>query len=417
MKILMIAPACDGEDVGEAWVAFQWAKLLSERFDLTLLTTYKRGHTPPGRQLPDVRVVEWEEPPGVGRLERLNSLLQPGYVPFYVRARRWLRQRLAEGERFDVAHQVVPVAMRYPSPAADLGVPLVVGPVGGSLDSPAGFVDEEVATPWWQKLRRFDRWRIRRDPLLRATYESAACVIGVAPYVREFLATVRVPRFETMSETALHDVHAPIDRSGRSGPVRLLYVGRVIRTKGLRDVVRALGLVPDLDLTLDVVGDGNDREACEQLAAELGVDTRVTFHGTVPRAEVDDFYERADVFVFPSYREPGGNVSLEAMAFGLPLVVCRRGGPGANVDDSCAIRLAADSPAQLAADCAAALRTLVEDPTLRRRMGDAAREHALETHLWRQRLERMATLYDEVVAAPTDGPVSGTGPRSRRRGW
>ena len=35
MKILMIAPACDGEDVGEAWVAFQWAKLLAERFDLT----------------------------------------------------------------------------------------------------------------------------------------------------------------------------------------------------------------------------------------------------------------------------------------------------------------------------------------------------------------------------------------------
>ena len=95
MRILMIAPACDGEDVGEAWVAFQWAKLASERFDLTLLTTYKRGHTPPGRQLPGVRVIEWEEPPGVGRFERLNSLMQPGYAPFYLRARRWIKQRLA----------------------------------------------------------------------------------------------------------------------------------------------------------------------------------------------------------------------------------------------------------------------------------------------------------------------------------
>jgi len=395
----MIAPACDGEDVGEAWVAFQWAKLLSERFDLTLLTTYKRGHTPPARQLPRVRVVEWAEPAGVGRLERLNSLLQPGYAPFYVRARRWIRQRLAAGERFDVAHQVVPVAMRYPSPAADLGIPLVVGPVGGSLESPPGFVGDEGATPWWQKLRKFDAWRLEHDPLLRRTYESAACVVGVAPYVQQFLSRLHLRRFEIMSETAVDEVRDPIDRTARRGPVHLLHVGRIVRTKGLRDIIRALDLVRDLDLVLNVVGDGSDRDACEQLARKLGVDERVRFHGMVPRAAVDSFYEQADVFVFPSYREPGGNVSLEAMAFSLPLIVCRRGGPGANVDDTCAIRLEAHSPAQLSADCAGAIRTLVEDPDLRRRMGIAAREHASTTHLWPQRIARMATLYDEVVAA------------------
>ena len=93
MKVVMIAPACDGEDIGEAWVAFQWARMLSEKYDLTLLTTYKRGHTPSAVQLPGVRVIEWQEPPGVNRFERLNSLLQPGYLPFYVRARRWLRRR------------------------------------------------------------------------------------------------------------------------------------------------------------------------------------------------------------------------------------------------------------------------------------------------------------------------------------
>jgi glycosyltransferase involved in cell wall biosynthesis len=398
MKVLMIAPACDGEDVGEAWVAFQWAKQLSEIFELTLVTTFKRGHTPMSRQLPGVRVIEWCEPVGVGRFERLNSLMQPGYLPFYIRARRWIRQRQAEGERFDIAHQVVPVAMRYPSPAAGLGLPLVVGPVGGSLGSPPGFVEEEVSTPWWQKLRRLDAWRMSNDPLLRRTYESAACVIGVAEYVREFLSDLRLQRFEIMSETAVHEVHKPIDRTNRVGPVRLLYVGRIVRTKGLRDIVRALDLLRDVDVQLDVVGDGNDRAACEQLATELGVRPRVAFHGKVPRDAVDSFYERADIFVFPSYREPGGNVSLEAMSFGLPLIVCRGGGPGANVNDSCAIRLDADHPGQLAADCATAIRTLVEDAHLRRRMGAAAREHAAATHRWSQRIERAAALYGEIVS-------------------
>lgn len=398
MKIVMIAPACDGEDVGESWVAFQWARLLADRCELTVVTTYKDDHTPLSAQLPGVRVIEWPEPPGVGRFERLNSLMQPGYVPFYVRARRWLRRALASGERFDIAHQVVPVAMRYPSPAAGLGVPLVIGPVGGSLDSPVGFVAEEGATPWWQKLRRLDSWRVRHDVLLRRTFESASCVVGVAPYVQQFLSPLRIRRFEIMSETAVHEIHDPIDRTGRGGPVRLLHVGRIVRTKGLRDIIRALAKLDDLDVRLDVVGDGSDRQACEDLASELGVASLITFHGQVPRSEVDAFYAAADVFVFPSYREPGGNVSLEAMSFGLPLIVCERGGPGANVDDTCAFRLAAVSPDQLADDCAGAIRTLVQEPARRRQMGENARTLAATTHLWSQRIDRMTALYAELVA-------------------
>lgn len=398
MKVLMIAPACDGQDVGESWVAYQWAALVSQRFDLTLLTTYKRGHVPPSQQLPGVRVIEWSEPPLVGRVERLNSLMQPAYAPFYRRARRWIRGRLRAGERFDVAHQSVPVAMRYPSPARELGLPLIVGPVGGSLESPPGFVAEEGATPWYQRLRALDGWRIRHDPLLRSTYESADCVVGVAPYVQEFLSELTLRRFELLSETAVHDVPPPVDRSGRTGPVRLLHVGRIVRTKGLRDVIRALGDLRDLDVVLDVLGDGNDRAACEELAGSLGLGDRVVFHGSVPRAEVDGFYERADVFVFPSYREPGGNVALEAMSYSLPVIVCERGGPGANVSDACGFRLPAVSPEQLAADCAAAVRKLAEDRELRLRMGAAAREHVATTHLWEHRLDRMSELYASSAA-------------------
>ena len=398
LRLLIIAPACDGEDVGEAWVAFQWIKELAESFDVTLLCTYKLGHTPMSQQLPGVRVVEWAEPAGVDRFERLNSLMQPGYLPFYVRARRWIRSRQRAGEQFDIAHQVIPVAMRYPSPAAGLGLPLVIGPVGGSLESPPGFTAEEGATPWWQRLRQLDAWRIRHDRLLRRTYESADCVIGIADYVAEFLSDLRIQRLEIMSETAVHGVQPPIDRSRRVGTIRLLHVGRTVRTKGLRDVIRAMADLRDLDVHLDVVGDGNDREACEELATALKIGDLVTFHGKLPRAEVDAFYERADVFVFPSYREPGGNVSLEAMSFGLPVIICRRGGPGASVDDSCGIRLDSVSPQQLAADCAAAIRSLVTDRELRLRMGAAGREYVATHHLWSHRVARLNTIYGEIAA-------------------
>jgi glycosyltransferase involved in cell wall biosynthesis len=395
--VLLIAPACDGQDVGESWLAHQWAELLSQRANVTLLTSHKRDHVPPSRQLDGVRVVEWPEPPGVGRFERFNSLLQPGYVPFYVRARRWARLRIAAGEHFDVVHQVVPVAMRYPCPATGLGVPVILGPVGGGLESPPAFVEEEGGTPWYQRLRALDQARLVYDPLLRRTYEEADCVVGIAPYVADLLSGLSLQRLAIMSETAIRALPSFPDRAGRTGAVRLLHVGRTIRTKGLRDVIRSLDRLRDLDVVLDVVGDGNDRSACEALVAELGLEERVQFHGSLPRDQVSRFYEAADVFVFPSYREPGGNVALEAMASGLPVVLCERGGPGANVDDGCGFRLRADTPTQLADDVAAAVRRLVTDPALRLQMGRAGRRKVESTHLWEHRVAQMLDLYENVI--------------------
>ncbi len=61
------------------------------------------------------------------------------------------------------------LALRYPSPATGLGAPVVVGPLAGSLETPPGFEGETSGEPWYVKLRRLDRFRIRHDPLLRRT--------------------------------------------------------------------------------------------------------------------------------------------------------------------------------------------------------------------------------------------------------
>src|SRR5262245_34873729 len=99
-SVLLIAPTCDGDDIGEAWFAHQWARRLSARHDVTLLTYHKRRARPASQQLTGLQIVEWTEPPYLGRAERLNSMLKPGYVPFYFRARRWIKRALAAGYHF-----------------------------------------------------------------------------------------------------------------------------------------------------------------------------------------------------------------------------------------------------------------------------------------------------------------------------
>jgi glycosyltransferase involved in cell wall biosynthesis len=411
MKILVVAPTIDSSDVGEAWVAYQWAEHLSRRHDVTVLTYRKQGAPPIAPQLPRARVVEWTEPSLFGRLERFNSLLKPGYFVFFSRARRWLRDALAAGEAFELAHQVVPVAMRYPSPMVGGPVPYLIGPVGGSLDSPPAFRDQETG-PWYQRLRRLDGWRMHHDRWLRATYEDAACVLGIADYVRDWLKDLRVRRIEVLSETALTATPEVAQRPqvsiSQERPLRLLFVGRVIRTKGVRDLVAAMARLKDLPVVADIVGDGFDLAECRALAEREDVTAGVRFHGRRSRPEVEQFYEQADVFVFPSYREPGGNVVFEAMGHWLPLIVCDRGGPSAAVDVECAISLPATSPEQLAQGLADAIRVLAADPERRRLMGVAARARLEAVGLWEPKLDRVDAIYASILAD------RGEGSRARR---
>jgi hypothetical protein len=183
IKVLAVAPYCDGQDVGEAWCAYQWVKNLSTVTDVTLLTVRRQGQVPMSEQLPNVEVVDWDECTSFARFERMNSMLKPGYVAFYLRVRQWLSAALAKGRTFDIAHQFTPIALRYPSPLEGHPIPYVIGPLGGSLDTPAGFVSECRSAAWYTRLRSLDRWRLKRDRLLKRSYANAAAVLGVAPYV------------------------------------------------------------------------------------------------------------------------------------------------------------------------------------------------------------------------------------------
>lgn len=411
MRVLILAPGCDGTDVGESWSCCQWVRGLAGECEITLLTLQRPGRTPVADQLPGVEVVTWKDIYWSGRLERFSSMLKPGYLRFYRNARRWIRAALKQGRRFDLIHQLGPLALRYPSPAVGLGraagidIPFIIGPLAGSLGTPVAFRADCGQAPWYTRLRNLDQLRLKFDPWLRNTYKAADVIIGVAPYVKDLLSGIPIRRFEVAAETGVHEI-APPQRSVEKpiGSVRLLYVGRVIRTKGLRDLVQAMSLLSDIpNLTLDAVGMGEDLSACRELAIQLKIEDRVQFHGRIPRSDVETMYARSDLFVFPSFREPSGNVVFEALGHGLPVITTDRGGPGYVVDDSCGIRVSAESPVQLARDLAAAIRRLVTDGMLRTQMSANALDRVRELALWKNKIDGMLELYRDVRAQSQNG--------------
>jgi glycosyltransferase involved in cell wall biosynthesis len=423
LRVLVVGPALDGTDVGEVYSIAQLVQALTAQADVTILSSQ-----PPGRELPVAEqyplaaaVVTWPEPAFLRRsFERLEAMAKPSVPLFFAWARAWIARRLAAGERFDIAHQVLPQGMRYASPLRHFAMPYVVGPLGGGLSTPAPFLDEVGRAPLMTRARAVDGWRLRHDPWLRAGYARAGLVLGVAPYVAEALAPVPVRRFEVLLERS-HQGRAPeIERQGEAGRLELLHVGRVVRTKGLRDMVRAMAHLADLPrVTLTSVGDGEDLAACRAEAERLGLARRIGFLGQVPRAEVDRLYARADVFAFPSFREPMGGVLFEALHWGLPVITAARGGPDFIVDDSCGIRVPVTDPERYPRDIAQAVRRLAGDPALRASLGAGARDRIAGFGTWEETASRLIGLYRQTIAAQ-----SGRGfaqeepqePRDRRAG-
>jgi glycosyltransferase involved in cell wall biosynthesis len=102
---------------------------------------------------------------------------------------------------------------------------------------------------------------------------------------------------------------------------RIVFCGRVTGEKMLPDLIEAVARLPkELNAQLDIVGDGDQRRALEQLAVRFGIEDRVHFPGRVSDEELRNILTRATVFAMPSTAELQSIATMEAMASGLPVV-------------------------------------------------------------------------------------------------
>jgi glycosyltransferase involved in cell wall biosynthesis len=183
----------------------------------------------------------------------------------------------------------------------------------------------------------------------------------------------------------------------------VLFAGQVSEEKGLLHLVRACRrLVPHHNFRLLVAGssslwggveDLEEQTPYERQIAEETAGLKATFLGKVAHAKMPMVYQATDIFVCPSvWDEPFGMVNLEAMATGLPIVATRAGGiPEVIVDGVTGLLV----PPADADALTGALRGLLDDPLLRRRMGQKGLTRAQE-FTWDSIAGRVKEIYEEV---------------------
>lgn len=102
---------------------------------------------------------------------------------------------------------------------------------------------------------------------------------------------------------------------------RVLFLGRLDYEKHIHNLLKAVAMLPKkLNVKVEIVGDGGEREYLEQLSKDLGINKNVEFRGHITDQELPKAYERATVFAMPSIAELQSIATMEAMASGRPVV-------------------------------------------------------------------------------------------------
>ena len=185
-------------------------------------------------------------------------------------------------------------------------------------------------------------------------------------------------------------------RRKRSGPPRLLYLGRLEYEKGIHDLIAAMPRIrrTHRGTTLLIAGDGTQRDWLIEQAREHRVLKAVEFVGHLTHTELLTLFADTDALVLPSLYEPFGIVALEGAAAGIPLVTSTAGGLGeAVIDGQTGMSFAPHDVAGLAA----AVRVVLDDPAAAARRAVAARERLTADFDWHTIAGETAKLYDRAA--------------------
>jgi glycosyltransferase involved in cell wall biosynthesis len=176
--------------------------------------------------------------------------------------------------------------------------------------------------------------------------------------------------------------------------VVVLFLGNLIRHKGLHRVVEALSQVDDPRWHLVVAGRGPEEGRSRARVRALGLDERVTFLGAVAAGEVEAVLAASDVLSLPSTMEGMPYVVIEAMASGVPVVAANVYGIPELIEDGRHGLLV--EPTDGAA-LATALSRLIADPAERRRMGEAARRRFRDEFTLSRQVKAVESVYRRLL--------------------
>jgi glycosyltransferase involved in cell wall biosynthesis len=317
----------------------------------------------------------------------------------------FVARRLHRRVEFDLVHHITFGKYWSPSFLCLLPVPFVWGPVGGGESAPKSFWKEMgIHGKIQEALRESARWVSQYDPFIRLTARRCVWALAKTPATASRLKHLGIRRVELLGESAissadmeqLNDVPSS---NGKSHFCRFVSIGNLLPLKAFHLGLLAFARAGKALGEYWIIGNGPELKKLQALVNRLDIADRVTFWGELSRGETLSKLRECHVLVHPSLHDSGGWVCLESMAAGRPVVCLDLGGPATQVTEETGFKLPAHTPGQAVQDLTRAMQRLAQDPALRARMGQAARDRVASTYTWKHKGEILNSFYAEIVGS------------------
>ncbi|WP_372675010.1 glycosyltransferase family 4 protein [Aquicoccus sp.] len=300
---------------------------------------------------------------------------------------------------YDIVHRVTPLSPTVTSSiaarCAAAGIPFVLGPLNGGLPWPQEFDAARRKEKEWLS---YIRGAYRLTPGRRRMLEATSALLAGSRHTASELPGDLQDRVTYLPENAIETKRfgQPVERPSPP-PLRACFVGRLVPYKGPDMLLEAAApLLADGRLTLDIVGDGPMMSELRAFVTEHDLGSAVTFHGWVTHEEVPRILGRAHVLTFPSIREFGGGVVLEAMALGVVPIVVDYGGPGELVGETTGYKVPIGPRPQIVAALQDRLVRLAAAPEVLAPLSAAARDEVLENFTWDAKARKILSVYTRL---------------------
>lgn len=280
-----------------------------------------------------------------------------------------------------------------------LPVPYVRGPGGGAHKIPEAFLAGYSFTEKLkEKLRSIGQWVFRHDPFFIMGQNRAKAILVCNKEAFDAMPKKWQQKagFFPVNGISKKDLQMVPWPNGTD--VIFIAAGKLIKLKSIDVAIRAFASagakMPDAQFV--IVGDGPEQKHLMALARQLGIEKKVIFKPWMAREMLLQEIGHSDVFVFPSLRDGGGAVVVEAMAQGKPVICFDMAGPGFHIQEEWGIKIPPVSPEQSIRGMAKAMENLYADKMLREKLGASARQRAEEYYSWEKLGEKLQDVYQSA---------------------
>lgn len=170
------------------------------------------------------------------------------------------------------------------------------------------------------------KWFKRVYPLTKIIWNKAAYIIAVSEFSRSLSLQSYPVDIEVIPNGISREIVFPNLPIEVNDPVRIVFAGRFVPQKNLKQIINSLEKIKDLNWRCRLIGDGAEREVIESLIREKGLKEKIDLPGWLAPEEVTEAFRNSDILFLPSLTEGLPIVGIQAMASGLAMVVSNAGG-------------------------------------------------------------------------------------------